>query len=83
MQILEQVQNRIESIEQLSDDAVILQKRAKLIGENATFAKETDVVPAPGSVTTVFDIDERGLVRESEVAILRKNYWGITKVLSR
>ena len=82
-QILQQIQNRIESIEQLSDDAVILRKRAKLIGEKAIFTKEADVVPVPGSVTTVFDIDERGLVRECEVAILRKNYWGITKALSR
>ena len=79
-QILHQIQKRIEIIEQNSDHAVILQKRAKLIGEKAIFANAADVVPISGSTTIVYDINDRGTVKESEVPVLGENYWGISRV---
>ena len=82
-QILERVQRRVEIMEQSSDFAGVLQKRAKLIGEKAVFRNDADVVPVADSTATVFDIDDNGLVQEKEVAILGENYWGISKVLSR
>ena len=82
-QILQQIQKRIEIMERSADFAGILQKRAKLIGEKALFRNDTDVVPVEGTTTTVFDIDDNGLVKEKEASILGENYWGISKVLSR
>lgn len=81
--ILERIERRVEIMEQSADFAEILQKRAKLIGEKALFRNDTDVVPVAGTTTTVFDIDDNGLVKKREAAILGENYWGISKVLSR
>lgn len=81
--VLEIVQRRIEALEKSTDDAVILQKRAKLIGEKAVFENNEDVIPAVASTLTVFDFAEEGRVMESSVPILGQNYWGISKVLSR
>jgi hypothetical protein len=82
-QILGQILKRIEIMEQATDDAATLRKRAKLIGDRAVFSKETDVVPVSGSVTAVFEFGDDDRLREFEVSILGENYWGISKVLSR
>jgi hypothetical protein len=82
-QILERIQNHIEVIEQSTDFAGVLQQRAKLISDRASFRNKTDVVPVAGSTATVFDIDEDGGIREKEANILSENYWRISKVLSR
>jgi len=82
-QLLDRIEKRIEIIENNADFARILRNRAKLIGEKAVFRNETEVVPAAVSTTTVFDIDDDGLVTEQEASILDENYWGIAKVLSR
>jgi hypothetical protein len=81
--LLQRVRKRRDAMEQSTDFASVLQKRAKLIGEKAVFRSESDAVPVAGTVATVFDIDQNGLVRETEVNILGENYWGISKVLSR
>lgn len=81
--LLQRVRKRREAMEQSADFASVLQKRAKLIGEKAGFRGDSDAVPVAGTVSTVFDIDQNGLVRETEVNILGENYWGISKVLSR
>ena len=81
--ILEQIQKHIDIMAQTTDIASTLQKRAKLIGEQASFTGDTVVVPAAGSTTTVFDIDDNGIVTENKVSILEENYWGISNVLSR
>ena len=82
-QILERIEDRIEVMEQSTDFAGVLQKRVKLLGEKATFRNKSDVVPVAATTTTVFDIDDNGLVTEKDVAILGENYWRISKVLSR
>ncbi len=81
--LLEQIQKHIEIMDQAKDIASTLKKRAKLIGERASFTGDTVVVPAPGSTTTVFDIDDNGIVRENNVSILEENYWRIANVLTR
>lgn len=81
--LLQRVRKRREAMEQSSDFAAVLQKRARMIGERAQFRNDTDAVPIAGSVSTVFSIDQNGLVRESETNLLGENYWGISKVLSR
>ncbi|HSD69767.1 MAG TPA: hypothetical protein VLB07_09440 [Woeseiaceae bacterium] len=81
--LLRRVRKRREAMEQSSDFAAVLQKRARLIGDKAQFRNDTDAVPIAGSVSTVFSIDPNGLVRESDTNLLGENYWGISKVLSR
>jgi len=80
---LQLIRKRTEALEQSTDNAVLLQRRAKLIGENAVFTNDDDVVPASASTRTVFDFADNGRIVESDVAILGENFWGIAKVLSR
>ena len=82
-QLLAKIYKRIEMMEQASDFAESLQRRSKLLAEKADFRNDTDVVPVAGTVTTLYDIDNNGLVKESETNILGENWWGISKVLSR
>lgn len=82
-QILEQIEKRLEAMEQNRDFAAILRKRASLIGEKAEFRNKSDVVPVAASTATAFDIDEMENVREKEVPILGENWWAIAKILSR
>ena len=81
--ILEQIEKRLEIMENNADFASILQKRTTLIANKAEFRNKTDVVPVAATTTTVFDVDDDGLVQEREASILGENYWGIAKVLSR
>lgn len=82
-QLLARVYERIEMMEQASDFAEVLQRRSKLLGEKALFRNDTDAVPVAGTVATLYNIDQNGLVTESEVGILGENWWGISKVLCR
>lgn len=82
-QFLARIQKRTEAMEQSSDFASVLQSRSKLIGEKALFRNEADAVPVAGTVTTVFNLDDNGLVGTSEANLLGENYWGIAKILSR
>ncbi|MGH8221552.1 MAG: hypothetical protein ACREQZ_01130 [Woeseiaceae bacterium] len=82
-ELLTRVQRRLEAMEKSTDFAGVLQKRAKMLGENATFREESDAVPIAASVATVYNIDGNALVHKSEANILGENYWGISKILSR
>jgi hypothetical protein len=82
-QILQRMDERSEIMEKDMDFADILRKRATLISKKAEFHNKTDVVPMSASTTTLFDIDEEGLVQEKQVNILGENYFAIAKVLSR
>ena len=82
-EIVERIEKRWESMENVVDFADILQVRAKLIAEHALFRSESDVVPVPGSVATVFVIDTNGVVKEKDANLLGDNYFGVSKVLSR
>jgi len=68
----------------LTDGLVeLLQRRAKMIAEGAVFRGNDDPVPVPASVATLFDIDQNGVVRSSDVNLLGENYFGLANVLSR
>jgi hypothetical protein len=81
--MLDEIQKRIEIMDQGTDFASILGKRAELIGDRASFKVDSDVVPVAASTNTLFDIDDDGAVTEHKINILGDNYWGIAKVLSR
>ena len=82
-QILQRIEKCLEVLDQSTDFAGMLQQRAKLLFDRASFRNKTDVVPVAASTTTVFDIDDNGLITEREASILSENYWRISKVLSR
>jgi len=81
--LLEILAKRRDSLEQADDFAEILQKRAKLIAKHALFRNDDDVVPAPGTVATIYNIDANGVVRQSDANLLGENYFAVAKVLSR
>lgn len=82
-EIIERIEKRWDSMESVTDFADDMQKRANLIAEHAVFRNDDDVVPAPGSVATVFAIDTNGVVKAKDVNLLGDNYFGIAKILSR
>jgi len=82
-EIVERIEKRLGSMKNVSDFAEVLQKRAKLLADHALFKNEDDVVPASGSVATVYSIDANGVVREKDVSLLGDNYFAVSDALSR
>jgi len=82
-EIIERIEKRWDSMRSVTEFADVLQKRAKLIADHAMFRNDDDVVPAAGTVATVFAIDANGVVREKDISLLGDNYFGVAKVLSR
>lgn len=82
-ELLEVLARRREGVEKAEESAEILKKRARLIAEHAVFPNDDAAVPVPGTVATLFDIDETGAVRQSDVNLLGENYFGVAKALSR
>ena len=82
-EILARLDNHLSRSGEGIDCPDSIQKRAKLIAENAMFRKESDVVPISGSVTTVFAFDANGDVKETNVDIIGLNYWEIGSIFSR
>ena len=82
-QILDRIRKCTDRLEQATDFADILKKRAIMLGERARFPGNDDTVPVPGSVGSLIRIDANGLVSESDVNIAGENYWGISNVFSR
>lgn len=80
--LLEVLTRRREEVDQADDFAGVLKKRAALIAKHALFRND-DVVPAPGTVATIYEIDDNGVVRKSDANLLGENYFGVAKVLSR
>jgi len=81
-QILERIKKCVEVMDTNSDFAGVLQQRAKLISEKATFPNDDEAVPVSASVATLFSIDDES-VKVGEVDILGENYWEISAILSR
>jgi hypothetical protein len=82
-ELLEILTKRREDTDHAEDFVETLQKRAKLIAEHALFRNDDDVVPAPGTVATIYDINANGVVRQSDANLLGENYFAVAKVLSR
>lgn len=81
--LLSNILKRFKSLENATDFADVLRRRAKLITEKAVFVNDSDAVPVIESVSTLFAIDEGGFVREQDANLLGENYWDLSKVLSR
>lgn len=81
--ILELLQDRADSMDNVTEFADILQQRAKLISQKALFEKDDAAVPVPGTVSTVFSIDENGAITEKDANLLGENYWDVANVFSR
>ena len=81
--ILERLARRKGEVEKESGFAEVLKKRAKLISEHAMFRDDEDAVPVSGTVATVFDIDDNGVIKQKDANLLGDNYFGVAKVLSR
>ncbi len=81
--ILARLQKRKDEVEQVDGFADVLQQRARLIAEHAMFRDDDDAVPVPGTVATVFDIDNNGVVTRRDANLLGDNFFGVAKVLSR
>lgn len=82
-ELLDILTKRREELDKTDDMAGTLQKRAKLISKHALFRNDDDVVPVPGTVATVYDIDANGVVRQMDANLLGENYFAVAKVLSR
>jgi hypothetical protein len=82
-EIIERIEKRWDSMRSVTEFADVLQKRAKLIADHAMFRNDDDVVPASGTVATVYAIDANGVVKEKDASLLGDNYFGVAKVLSR
>ena len=81
--ILARARKRLETFENASDFADVMQRRAKLIAEGAKFRGNEDAVPVGHSVATVFEIRESGDVRTSDGNLLGENFWNLANILSR
>jgi len=82
-EILERVKNCVDSLEDASDFADVLQRRARVIAEKAQYRGNDDAVPVSASVSIIYSIDVNGVIRESELNLLGENYWNLSQVLSR
>jgi len=82
-EIIERIEKRWDSMESVTDFADVLQHRAKLIARHAVFRNDVDVIPAAGTVATLYAIDPNGVVKKMDANLLGDNYFGISKVLSR
>lgn len=82
-EILELLARRRSEVEKLVDSPDALQLRAKLIASHAMFRQDDDVVPAPGTVATLFDIRDNGQVMQRDANLLGENYFGVAGALSR
>jgi len=81
--VIERVRKRVESFEKESDFAEILRQRAKLIAENAMYRNDDEAVPDSGSVATLYEISENGVIKAKDANLLGQDYWSIAGILSR
>jgi len=82
-EIIERIERRWNTMESVVDHAEVMKRRTKLISDHAMFRSEDDVVPAAGTVATVYAIDANGVIKKRDANLLGDNYFGIAKVLSR
>lgn len=82
-QILACAAKRLESLENASNIADALRRRARLIAEKALFPSDNDAVPSSRTVATVYEITPSGKVLEESIDLLGENYWNIANVISR
>jgi hypothetical protein len=82
-QLLESLERRRQEVDGRIDPTELLQRRAQLLAESATFRRDDDAVPVPATVAMVLDIDAEGIVTTIDANLLGENYFGIARYLSR
>jgi chromosome segregation ATPase len=82
-EIITRMRKRLDKLDNATDFAELLQRRAKLIADKAVFRGDDDAVPVGVSVSTIFSFDKNGDVKEDEQNLLGENYWNLTNVVSR
>ncbi|NIV19010.1 MAG: hypothetical protein GWN47_11670 [Woeseiaceae bacterium] len=82
-ELVAKVQKKLKSLEKASDLADVLQKRARLIAEAARFGSDSDALPNPETVSTVYAFSKLGLTKETDANLLGANYWNLNGILSR
>ena len=82
-QLLDRVHQVEKLLEQGSDFADVLRRRAQSISQKAEFRNSSDAVPLTDSVGKLYRIDDDGGVRESDMNFLAENYWAISSAFSR
>ena len=82
-EIIERVTRSCDSFDKASDFADVLQQRAKLIADKAAFRSDDDAVPMSGTVSTVFAVNKKGVIEQSDANLLGENYWNLTEIVSR
>jgi hypothetical protein len=80
---LERIGKAIQKFEKSRDFADVLQQRAKLIARTAVFRSDSDAVPKSGSVSTVYEITDRGVIKERDANLLGQGYWDLSEIVSR
>jgi hypothetical protein len=82
-ELITRIRECANSFDKATDIADKLQQRAKLIARKAEFRNDDDAVPVSFSVSTVFAIGDKGVIREAEADLLGGNYWKLPSILSR
>ena len=82
-ELIAKLHKRADNFESAASFADTLQKRARLISETARFGASDVAVPAPDSVSTVYELGESGSVSKSDADLLGQNYWNLSDILSR
>jgi len=80
--IVSRVDQRVNSFDKATDFADILQQRAKLIAENADFRNGDDAIPVSSTISTVFGINDKSVIRTEDANLLGENYWNLATILS-
>jgi hypothetical protein len=81
--LLERIIAHVDALENASDCAELLKRRAELIAEHPVFRDDEDAVPIAGTFATLLAINGNGVVTTSDANLLGDNYWGLANVLSR
>jgi hypothetical protein len=81
--IIDLVHKQLGRLEKSRDFAAVVRDRARMIAANAKFGGDSDAVPVPGSVATVFSIGKSGAVKEIDANLLGENYWNLADIVSR
>jgi hypothetical protein len=82
-ELLAKIKERRNALAARNDGANELKSRAKMIAECATFADENDAVPEAPSVSSLFEFDDSGRVKKSQLDLLGENFWNLAGVMSR
>jgi len=80
--IVSRVVKRVDSFDKATDFADILQQCAKLIAEQAQFQNDDDAIPESSTISTVFGINDNGVIKTKDANLLGEDYWNLATVLS-